>query len=719
MEELWWYSPTSFSSVYVFRHDVATWSEEEILTPDEAEKGDMFGYSVAISGDAAVVGAPNSTIAYIFRNNGANWTQEAIITPIDADIWHPRRDFGRAVAISGDTVVVGAYGDDHAGEFSGSAYVFKYNGTTWNHEAKLIAGDAGANDSFGLSVAIAGDTVVVGAPKDFLGGQVPGSSYVFRRNGATWTQEAKLSASGAGAEDLFGWAVAITGGMTVVGAPGDDHAGEGSGSAYMFRRSGATWIQEAKLTASDAGAEDLFGWSVAISEDTTVVGAPSYNSMSKGYVGSAYVFRSNGTTWVEDAKIIASDSEAGGWFGGAGDWFGHSIAISGDITVVGAPLDDDPDAGWGSGSAYVYNLDYNTPTGINVVVQPVDETTGDLPVRLTFSDVTQQGTTTLLTSDSCSSCQSLPSDLELVSTCFDLETSAQLSPTGTIEICIDYSGVNVADDSALELLHYENGSCVPVTSALDTINDIICGVVDSLSEFGIFAYTNHPPMADAGDDRTISAGAECRGLVTLDGTGSLYPDNDALTYTWTGAFEEGGGTVTGATPTVTLPLGDHTIALTVDDGRGGTDSDTVEISVLDTTTPLVTVFLAPGSGGDDDERAFRVQFSAVDNCDPEPAVEAFIRACRRKIPIQKNQVFKFERDDDCEIEWDDGMLEIEAKRAVLEVRATDAAGNVATTKASTRIRPGKGDGDDDDDKKRKKRSRRRFKKSWDRERDDD
>jgi hypothetical protein len=337
-------------SAYVFKYNGATWVEEAKLTASDAAEGDGFGCSVSISGETVVVGANgdddagnNSGSAYVFNYNGATWVEEAKLTASDAA---EGDGFGFPVSISGETVVVGAYFDDDAGNNSGSAYVFKYNGATWVEEAKLTASDAAANDYFGLSVSISSETVVVGAYENDDAGNGSGSAYVFKYNGATWVEETKLTASDAAAYDSFGISVSNSGETVVVGANGDDDAGNGSGSVYVFRYNGTSWVEEAKLTASDAAAGDVFGTSVSIGDEIMTVGADFDDNA--GYdSGSAYVFKYNGTSWVEEAKLTASDAAAG-------DWFGHSVSISGETVVVGAYGDDN--AGSRSGSAYVFMM---------------------------------------------------------------------------------------------------------------------------------------------------------------------------------------------------------------------------------------------------------------------------------------------------------------------------------------------------------------------------
>ena len=196
----------------------------------------------------------------------------------------------------------------------------------------LTASDGMAGDQFGYSVAIDGDTLVVGAYGVGDNGFNSGSAYVFTRTGTIWTEQAKLTASDGAERDRFGWSVAIDVNTIVVGAWGDDDNGERSGSAYVFTRSGTTWSQQTKLTASDGAARDQFGGSVAIAGDTIVVGAHQ-DDENGNRSGSAYVFTRTETTWTQQAKLTASD-------GAADDIFGISVAIAGDTIVAGARLDD-------------------------------------------------------------------------------------------------------------------------------------------------------------------------------------------------------------------------------------------------------------------------------------------------------------------------------------------------------------------------------------------
>ena len=335
-------------SAYVFKRSGTSWAQEAKLLPSDGAENDIFGASVSISGDYAVVGAKfdddngvHAGSAYVFKRTGTSWAQEAKLLPSDGAV---ANQFGFSVSISGDYAVMGANADDDNGNQSGSAYVFKRTGTSWTQEAKLLPSDGQDGDFFGESVSISGDYAVVGAWHDGDRGFHSGSAYVFKRTGTSWAQEAKLLPSDGAAGDFFGFAVSISGDLVAIGAWGDDDNGTDAGSSYIFKRAGTTWAQQAKLLPSDGAAADHFGVSASISGDYVVVGAPTDGDFS----GSAYLFKRSGTSWTQEAKLIPSDGAALDHFGFLG-----SASISGDYAVVGAWGDDDN--GTDAGSAYVYN----------------------------------------------------------------------------------------------------------------------------------------------------------------------------------------------------------------------------------------------------------------------------------------------------------------------------------------------------------------------------
>jgi hypothetical protein len=335
------------------------WFQQAKLTAADAAGGDRFGVAVAVSGDTAVVGAnaadtpagSNVGSAYVFVRSAGTWALQAKLTAADAAAVD---NFGISVAISGDTAVVGAYLDSTpAGSNAGSAYVFVRSAGTWAQQQKLTAADAAAGDRFGISVAVSGDTAVVGAYLDDApAGTNAGSAYVFVRSAGTWAHQQKLVADDAAAVDNFGMSVAVSVDTAVVGAHLE--GGTNAGSAYVFVRSAGTWAQQQKLAASDAAANDNFGASVAVSGDTAVVGAPFDDIAAGTDAGSAYVFVRSAGTWAQQQKLAASDADAG-------DRFGIAVAVSGDTAVVGAYFDDAP-VGPDAGSAYVFLLIKDSPT---------------------------------------------------------------------------------------------------------------------------------------------------------------------------------------------------------------------------------------------------------------------------------------------------------------------------------------------------------------------
>ncbi len=395
--------------VYVYVRSGTTWSLQQRLNAATGEAGDNFGMSVALSGNTAIVGAPGDDLfgnvdqgsAYVFIHNGRTWTQDAKLYDPNGRAYD---HFGASVALSGDTALVGAYGDDvevYSDQGSASVFVRSYN--TWGWQANLIASDGAAGDHFGISVALSGDKALVGAALDDVDGKADqgsvyvftysvsdwmwiqqakltaadgaasdlfgysvalsgdsalvgsygdnggqGSAYVFTRNGTTWSQQAQLAASDGAADDQFGHSVALWGDRALVGAYMHDFgANNNQGSAYVFTRSGASWSQQAELTASDGAASDLFGISVVLSGDTALVGATGGDGGATSYQGSAYVFTQSGTAWMQQAKLTASD-------GAAADYFGASVALSDSTFLVGAYADD-VGTNTDQGSAYFYN----------------------------------------------------------------------------------------------------------------------------------------------------------------------------------------------------------------------------------------------------------------------------------------------------------------------------------------------------------------------------
>ncbi len=329
-------------SAYIMRFDGSTWAEEIKLQASDGSPSDFFGDAVGIDGDVAIVGAPGLLgfdlgAGYIYRKIGTAWVE----TKLTLMPGETGTRFGDSVAISGDVAIVGFSRDDDAGPFSGSAYVYRYNGSDWVG-TKLTASDAASGDQFGGSVAVSGDVVIVGADNHTHLGVRTGSAYVYRYDGSTWLETELVPSDGADV-DSFGFSVAIDGDVVIVGARLNDDDGAQSGSAYVFRYDGSDWVEETNLHASDAAANDQFGWSVAVDGNAAIVGAWLADEAGNNS-GAAYLFRYDGSMWVE-TKVSASDIAAD-------DQYGFSVAVRGDLAILGARLDDDD--GQDAGAAYVF-----------------------------------------------------------------------------------------------------------------------------------------------------------------------------------------------------------------------------------------------------------------------------------------------------------------------------------------------------------------------------
>jgi hypothetical protein len=342
----------SAGSASVFVHSGVFWYRQAKLDADDGDPDDAFGNAVAIDGDTAVITAPGDEdpngefagSAYVFTRSAGVWSQQAKLV---ADDGRPDDRFGAAVDIDGDTVVVGA---DEAeapnGTEPGAAYVFTRSGEDWSQQAKLAVDDFGV---FGADVAVDDDTIAVGAPTTGVESfPFAGATYVFTRSGDDWSQQARLTAHDPDEEDNLGDSVAIHRDTVVAGALNaeTDTAGFRAGSAYVFTRSGSDWSQQARLTAPDPEPYTWFGYDVAIDGDTALVGSDIFDGAGNTAQGEAYVFTRSGGEWHLETELTADD-------GDEDDKFGISVAIDGDVALLGASGDEDP-GGSGAGSAYVF-----------------------------------------------------------------------------------------------------------------------------------------------------------------------------------------------------------------------------------------------------------------------------------------------------------------------------------------------------------------------------
>jgi len=343
----------SKNAIYIY--DGVRWipmlfsAEENAIPPivreaNDGAAGNYFGYSVSIDGDYAIIGSPkeilgglfNSGSAYIFYKNGGIWQQQVKLTASDAQ---SEDQFGFSVSISGDNAIVGTYHQPIGSGPVHSAYIFTRNGTSWTQKAKLTASDGVSGDYFGYSVGISGDYAIVGAASDdILSNNNQGSAYLFFK-GTGWTDgqayQAKLLAPDGAAGDFFGYSVSISGSYAIVGAPSDDAEYTNQGAAYIFGRLGTNWPNLAKIKGSVVEGV-WFGSSVSINGDYAIVGEPYQNisTYNGNYQGSAYIF--NGISgWATNMPYERwiNDPEP---ISGSNGRFGISVSINSDYALIGA-----------------------------------------------------------------------------------------------------------------------------------------------------------------------------------------------------------------------------------------------------------------------------------------------------------------------------------------------------------------------------------------------
>jgi hypothetical protein len=342
---------TSQGAAYVFTRNGTTWSQQQELTASDGAGGDWFGYSVALSGTNVVIGAPQKNVAqnvaqgtaYVFSLVGSSWIQMQELTSSSAS------NFGWSVALDGSTAVIGASGSTVGmNPNQGSAFVYILSGSTWGLQQQLTSSNGATSDQFGYSLALSGNTALIGAANKKIGSNTSqGAVYVFERSGSSWSQVQELTASDGSANDQFGYSVAMTGTAAVFGAPFKKVATKASqGVAYVFASGGVTWFQQQELMSSDGAAGDEFGYSVAVSGNRALIGAPFKTINSALSQGTAYTFLGSGSTWTQQQELTASD-------GTSENWFGNSVSLNGNSAVVGATFRNSS-----TGAAYVFKSPY-------------------------------------------------------------------------------------------------------------------------------------------------------------------------------------------------------------------------------------------------------------------------------------------------------------------------------------------------------------------------
>jgi hypothetical protein len=406
-------------AVYVFKRSDGRWTQARKLTASDGNPGDLFGWSLDFDGSTIVVSANHQDsdglgVAYVFRKQDGDWTQTAELT---ADNEAAGDYFAYAVAVSGKAAVVGAYGADVNGnDRQGAVYVFTRSGEDWAQTAKLTSDDGGTEGFFGHAVAIDGTTIVASAD-----GFSPGVVYVFDLSGNTWQQSAEFSANGASGRDFFGQSLALSGDTALIGAPLTSVEGvAGAGAAFVFTRSGGAWTQAARLVGGDPHQFGSFGAAVAIDSDRVLVGADDVILYKNP--GSAWLFKRSGGAWTRERKLTGSDSATG-------DIYGYAVALDGSTALVGAPHATVDDNSY-QGTAYLYaqgdlSLAFSAPATVSANRAYVSQLIA-----------TNSSTTA---SPAVSATISVPAAASLV--------SAEASPAGT---CSAAGGVVTCDFGAID-----------------------------------------------------------------------------------------------------------------------------------------------------------------------------------------------------------------------------------------------------------------------------
>lgn len=345
--------------------------------PAEGTQLRALGSAVAMDEDVLVVGATataaggfsNAGAASVWRKGpSGGYVLDATLSANDP---HAGAIFGASVAIDGDTIAVGAPNartQVHGTPAAGAVYIFTSTGGTWSFRQKLVASDAAQFDKFGGALALDGDTLLVGAVGDDSWGQGAGAAYVLERVGGNWVEQQELHATIPQVGQMFGASLCLEGDVAIIGAPGDDGTGNDTGAAYAFRRVSGVWTQTQRMTPSAAHGDAEFGYSVSISGSSAAIGAKS-DVIGGTTVGTVFAFTESGGTWTEQQKFDGGDSQTL-------DYFGESVLLDGDTLIVGAPLHDTPHGSAGAAyvfarSAGIWGLAQKiTATDLSPVIMP-------------------------------------------------------------------------------------------------------------------------------------------------------------------------------------------------------------------------------------------------------------------------------------------------------------------------------------------------------------
>jgi hypothetical protein len=326
---------TGAGAVYIFTQSGSSWSLQQELTASDESTGfqQHFGAAVALSGDTVVIGAPERAVGgtndegevYVFTRTAGVWSEKQQIFSPDPTT-NSGDSFGNALAFDGTSLLIGAPFHSNGGNSgvysAGAAYIYTFVSGSWTEQQELAAVSPAELYEFGYSVALSGDIALVG--------RVPsvGAVQTFQRSGSTWSAQTLLAPSDAGSNDDFGAKIAVNGTTAMVGSPGHTVGGnDGQGAVYVYTQSGSDWTQQVELSSSDGAASDAFGSAVAYDGTSLAVGAPSHKVGSNANQGAGYIFTGSGATWTQTAELVASD-------GTSNQFLGTSISVSGGLVEM-------------------------------------------------------------------------------------------------------------------------------------------------------------------------------------------------------------------------------------------------------------------------------------------------------------------------------------------------------------------------------------------------
>lgn len=343
-------------AAYVFVFGDKGWYQQAKLVAEPFIAEDTLGGNVALKNDIAMLGVmrrddkgKDSGAVISFERQSNNWKQRQILTAPDAN---PGDAFGQTISLTENHLIIGAPRNDALGVDSGAAYIFKRVNGAWRYQTKIVASDGAAGDLFGISVAIDGNTILVGADLHDQKADNAGAVYVYVLKDNQWEQEAKLMASDGSNTDIFGVRVAISGNTALISARRDDIEGVGvdAGSAYIFERRDGIWSQKIKLTSPDGKADDRFGRGVALNRRTAIISAMNHDSNGDD-AGALYVYKRGSDGWNYTTKITAKTSFPN-------DRFGWNVGLSDGVAVISTPNHDAK--GKDSGAVFIQDLNSNT-----------------------------------------------------------------------------------------------------------------------------------------------------------------------------------------------------------------------------------------------------------------------------------------------------------------------------------------------------------------------